>query len=637
MNLLNSGSIKVTEWSEPPYTPKTVAGTYSLNEITSTVVPRVVAASSENLTLNGQSVVRSITEKTFYDQQLSLSYSGSLPVPILWVSSDSSIGSVNSSGFVTHYRTGSIVVRAYVGSISVSILLTLTCVGGTISDVVIPPQNNTQVFSFISISKTESSRTVAGYSDIVQISGQYYSRAVNSSTHFDQQLSVTYNISPPSSITWTSSNTSVATINSDGFLTHLDQGITTVRATCGSTYISLELNLTVTGGDTTLTPIPPPFSIITLSNHIVQRSVGGSISTLTVNDKIITRTVGAANYSDHQMDLTYVGVLPSAIVWTSSNLAVATVDSGGFVTHLSTGSTNITATVGSDSRSQLISLVVTGGTTSDVLLNYVSGSLSKAVSDEVDMRIGGKSVGSAIEIFSTQNHSTSTYVRNTQCWIYDLRSQISSESPWNSTGGNLMAGTVISPLHIIFAAHYQIGTGSTVRFVDGDGNVFNRTMVSKITPTQTATLYPDYTIGALDSPLPNSIVPAKILPANFTNYLPSLASGSTIPALCLDQQEHAIVTDLYSLDSMAQFTYPNSVNYAKRAEFYEAKISGDSGNPAYLIINGQLVLLCVWTFGGAGAGTFLTPHKTAINAFMGQLGGSYQISEVDLSGFTSYV
>jgi hypothetical protein len=101
---------------------------------------------------------------------------------------------------------------------------------------------------------------------------------------------------------------------------------------------------------------------------------------------------------------------------------------------------------------------------------------------------------------------------------------------------------------------------------------------------------------------------------------------------------------VYRLAKLASVITPKSAN---RLEFYESKISGDSGNPAFLILdlgNGpELVLLTLWTFGGSGSGTFITPHITAINAMIatsdaqaGNGGTGYTLTEADLSGFTNF-
>lgn len=51
---------------------------------------------------------------------------------------------------------------------------------------------------------------------------------------------------------------------------------------------------------------------------------------------------------------------------------------------------------------------------------------------------------------------------------------------------------------------------------------------------------------------------------------------------------------------------------------------------------GAPINLNTWTYGGAGAGSNLVPRKDAINTMMTNLGGGYQLTEVDLSSFPTY-
>ena len=385
----------------------------------------------------------------------------------------------------------------------------------------------------------------------------------------------------------------------------------------------------------TETPSAPSFLLMSLAAISVNRAVGGSTSIVTNKDSIYTRSSPAIIHQDKQMNLLYIGVLPSPVSWTSSNETVATVDSDGFVTNLSSGSATIRATVDESYLQLTIAFSTSADSVSDEFMGYVSGSLGEHITNAVDTRLVGKTAANNMLFFTTQDHETATYIRNENVWPANLGASLCSISPWNSTGGVNMAGVAISPLHIIFSAHYQISSGATIRFVLSDNTVITRTMVSKLTHPLYVPYYPDITIGRLDSPLPDTIIFAKVLPDNYFQCLPNLGA-STLPALCLDQEEKALVTDVYSLSDMASFTYPNHENSVKRAEFYENKINGDSGNPAFLIINNQLVILCVWTYGFAGAGTFITPHRNYINTMMSQLGGNYTLTDIDLSGFPTY-
>jgi hypothetical protein len=140
-------------------------------------------------------------------------------------------------------------------------------------------------------------------------------------------------------------------------------------------------------------------------------------------------------------------------------------------------------------------------------------------------------------------------------------------------------------------------------------------------------------VGVLDSDVPNTISFVKILPQNWNDYLPSLFSLYRLPCLVLDQEEKALISELSSLSTTANFSAPNN---STRLAFFESIITGDSGNPAFLIIDDELVIITVWTFGGAGGGTSILFHKDAINTMMTTLGGGYSLTEIDLSEFTDY-
>jgi len=359
---------------------------------------------------------------------------------------------------------------------------------------------------------------------------------------------------------------------------------------------------------------------------------GGVVSELVDKDAVLIRSAGGDSVTDYQLVLLSFGGVSSSGFFSSSNTSVATIDQLGFVSHVSDG----VAVLSFSTQGKTVSLTLTfstvNGAITFVLKEYVAGSLSEHISTGVDSRILNKNAGESLRIFTTQNHAGSLYVRNPNVWCADW--DLSCFSPWNSSGGVTRAGTLISPRHIVFAAHYQLGVGASVRFVTMDNVVITRTLVNKLTHPDYRPYYPDITIGVLDADVPSSINFARVLPDNWTNYIPELGTIRTLPALTLDQEEKALVTDwFYDSNGFSSFRAPLK---EKRIEFYEPKIGGDSGNPAFVWINNQLVILTVWTYGGAGSGTSIRYHKTAINAMMTALGGGYQLTEVDLSGFPTY-
>lgn len=399
--------------------------------------------------------------------------------------------------------------------------------------------------------------------------------------------------------------------------------------------------LVIQDGTHSSSPPPPPlseqtFAMVRINAVTKPRQVAGSSSTVTVDDRVLNRTVSGSTYFDQSLNAVYTGTLPEAVSWSSSNTAVATVDSNGFVTHLGSGVATITAEADGETVSRDFSMTVSSAT-SDTLTGFAAGSLAAHATAEVDARIVGLTPGAALPIFTTQNHGAGTYTRNTGTWPADIAAKLTCISPWNSAGEAYYAGTAISPLHIIFAAHYEIPVGATIRFIAADNTVITRTMIAKGTHPSYVPHFPDLTVGQLDSALPGTITPCKILPDNWAAKLPGLATGKTaLPALCLDQEEKALITDLFTLTDRADFTAPYLINAAARVPYHETKITGDSGNPAFLIINDELVLLTVWTYGGAGGGTAIQPQRAAINALMASLGGGYTLTDADLSSFTSY-
>jgi hypothetical protein len=301
---------------------------------------------------------------------------------------------------------------------------------------------------------------------------------------------------------------------------------------------------------------------------------------------------------------------------------------------LSAGTATITLRTGSNYYSQAVTVTTATGTDTDTYTGFLSGSLSAHLVSQVDPQLTGKTAATALPIFTTQNHTASTYVRNTACWAAPYVSALTAISPWNSQGGNQLAGILISPRHVLFATHYTAGVGAVMRFIKADNTVVERTITASQAVTVTASYYPDLTVGLLDSDVPAGIDYARVLPTNWANYLPSLNTISLKPpALCLDQEEKALETDVLALNTMAQFVQPTT---ALRSAFYEDKIGGDSSNPACLIVNGQLVLLTCWTNGGAGSGTSVVDQRAAVDAIMTSLGGGYTTTAVNLSGFNSY-
>jgi len=145
------------------------------------------------------------------------------------------------------------------------------------------------------------------------------------------------------------------------------------------------------------------------------------------------------------------------------------------------------------------------------------------------------------------------------------------------------------------------------------------------------------------------------MPSNWENYLPDL-NDTRPPQLVLDQEEKALVADLRRIDTKLSYgAYPIDTD---RAIFSESLIGGDSGNPAFLIVDpdpndsnvsSELVLNYVLTFGGTGTGTSLANSISLLNSTIAGadadasarsgtsiINTRYTVTEADFSYYTDY-
>jgi hypothetical protein len=138
----------------------------------------------------------------------------------------------------------------------------------------------------------------------------------------------------------------------------------------------------------------------------------------------------------------------------------------------------------------------------------------------------------------------------------------------------------------------------------------------------------DIRVGVLDSDVPPEIGFVKVLPRDWPDYL---WKAQRLPMLHLDQEEKALVRDMINLQStFTSVSHANAIS-PLRAPFTEAVISGDSGNPAFLLIDGEAVLIL--THFTSVSGPFYTAWFDEVNEDMDTLGGGFQLTEFDLGAY----
>lgn len=314
----------------------------------------------------------------------------------------------------------------------------------------------------------------------------------------------------------------------------------------------------------------------------------------------------------------------------SVNPSVATVSSTGYVTSITDGSTTIRCRRKHVLRELAVTAVVDEVSTITQLDEYLTGTLGKHIQDAAAALL---TESTQVDVYSSGT------TRNPNVWTGDL--DLTGVAYGNSMPGSPRRGaTLISPRHVVMATHYAVSVGQTISFVTAGGTVVTRTLsaiqdvVAGSAPTSR-----DARIGRLDSDVPGTITWYEIMPADWQDYL-TLYPNSNLPVIAFDQQRKALQRwrqhyPYPANDPGQQAVYNAILAYHTEADqASEAIVTGDSGQPLFHPVNGELVLLGCHTWDRS---CYLASQiKTEIDAAMTSLGGGYTSTAADLSGFNNY-
>jgi uncharacterized protein YjdB len=229
---------------------------------------------------------------------------------VQWASANTNVASVSTKGVATAMGVGDTTITASSGTVKGSATIDVTSSGASLQAIAISPTgasvpaNTSQQFSATGSYSDGSSR------DITAI------------------------------VTWNSSLSSVATITTNGLLTGVSAGSTTVSAILGG--ITQSTNVTVTA---------PTISFITVT------PVG-----LTLPIGVNQQYVATATYTDGTSQ-----DLVSGVNWSSSTTSVASISGSGLATTIGAGTTTIVATAGGSSDSVTLTVVAAHLTSISVL------------------------------------------------------------------------------------------------------------------------------------------------------------------------------------------------------------------------------------------------------------------------------
>lgn len=355
----------------------------------------------------------------------------------------------------------------------------------------------------------------------------------------------------------------------------------------------------------------------------------GGTSTVTVQDEIRNQVTTATI----DTEATVTDTVPLTLFKEVANLtpSIASFDSTtGRFTRIADGTASLTVKSGTLRKRLNLSISRLAGQTVTTHSSFVSGSLTRHILDNVQNQISGLTANTTtLNVFSSIDHTTASYTRNASLWCSGYASKLTGFSAWNSNGGQTQAGTLITPRHIVFANHFIIPDGGTVRFVTTSGTAVDRTL-SKSKRVGTT----DTRIGVLNSDLPATITPLSVLPSTWGNHIKNIASG--IPCVSRNQFGELRIVDISILNTSSAI-YKTSLP-ASRSNWYRAAVAGDSGSGQAFMINGTLALLSTWHYSSLGPAYHAIDYSTEIPALDTLAGVStgYLPTVIDLSTFPTY-
>ncbi len=327
---------------------------------------------------------------------------------VTWTSSSSGVATVSATGLVTGVGAGSATITATTegktGTSSISVTFVPVA-----SVAVTPPAPSIQVGQTVQLSATPS-----------DASGTPLTGRV---------------------VTWSSSNSAVASVSSSGLVTGKAAGSATITATSEGK-----------SGSAAVTVTTIPVASVTVAPSAPSIVVGGSVQlTATPRD-------GAGN-----------ALTGRAIAWVSDKTSIATVSASGLVTGAMAGSATVTAT--SEGKSGSATVTVTGGG-SGGLVTDATAVFSEPVATKPGYLtpVTPQPFGTTITRIAGDNGTSFTFsTGGSGTWGTDVRHHYSKDQPWSADGSLLTLQNNGSPSMIFLDGNtYQPVRGKCSNYSSGD-------------------------------------------------------------------------------------------------------------------------------------------------------------------------
>jgi|GEM_PF-3415766 hypothetical protein len=177
-------------------------------------------------------------------------------------------------------------------------------------------------------------------------------------------------------------------------------------------------------------------------------------------------------------------------------------------------------------------------------------------------------------------------VWSTNCWLHGVQGLSATCIGYSNGFSGQFLVTMVSPRHYLRAQHIgQLSPSTLVAFLDTNNIIYWRTAVQEVQVGSS-----DTDVGILNADLPPSVGYLPVIPANFTNYLPT-TTYSYVQGVGLHQDLRMFSQPMTFFPTSVEWDSSVAPPFGLGTNWNITLFSGDSSDPETLLVSNQFVLV----------------------------------------------